>query len=290
MERPYFGTNVSGRIMLMVFNIVDDSYFDSTYPSYIAGYFSPSMDTTYDRNIIHADCWDWENRTTGTSARPWVYESTVTHEYQHLLNNFFNPEQISFVNEGCSMYSEILCGYGMDSTYIDHFFYTPDLSLTDWDQQGGINGLAPYGAAGMFATYLADHFGPEMIQAMVHSEGTVGIDTVNYAFEQVGATGWNFDKAFGYWRLANLILANTPGNGWFNYKSINPAATMMGGPRVNTWAPLFNRNVESAGMFFGTTDTLDGYNTGIRNLGAYGTTTSTSRVSGNGPRSSVLTN
>ncbi len=269
MGRPYFGTNVSGRVMIMVFNIVDESYFDSTYPSYIAGYFSPSMDEIYDRNIIHVDCWDWANRTTGSSARPWVYESTVTHEYQHLLNNFFNPEQVSFINEGCSMYAEILVGYGMDPTYITHFFYTPDLSLTDWSQQGGINGLAPYGASGMFATYLADHFGPEMIQAMVHSEGTVGVDTVNFAFEQVGITGWDFNKVFGYWRLANLILSNTPGNGWFNYKSINPAA--YGGPRINVWSPLTSPVVGSGGMFFGTTDTLDGYTTGIRNLGAYGT-------------------
>lgn len=271
MGRPYFGTNVTGRVMIMVFNIVDESYTDSTYPSYIAGYFSPTMDTNYDRNIIHVDCWDWANRTTATSARPWVYESTIAHEYQHLLNNFFNPEQISFVNEGCSMYAEILCGYGMDETYINHFFYTPDLSLTDWDQQGGINGLAPYGAAGMFATYLADHFGPKMIQAMVHSEGTVGIDSVNYAFGKVGATGWDFNKVFGYWRLANLILSDTPGNGWFNYKSIDPAASLMGGPRTNTWYPDLDNFVGSGGMYFGTTDTLDGYTTGIRNLGAYGT-------------------
>jgi hypothetical protein len=257
--------------MIMVFNIVDESFWDSTYPSYIAGYFSSSMDSAYDRNIIHVDCWDWENRTTGTSARPWVYESTVAHEYQHLLNDFFNPEQISFVNEGCSMYAEILCGYGMDDTYINHFFYTPDLSLVDWDQQGGINGLAPYGAAGMFATYLADHFGPEMIQAMVHSEGTVGIDTVNFALEQVGATGWDFNKVFNYWRLANLILSDTPGNGWFNYVSIDPASTSMGGPRINTWWPTDDQMVWSGGMYFGTTDTLDGYTTGIRNLGAYGT-------------------
>lgn len=269
---PYFGTNVSGRVMIMVFNVVDDSFWNSAYPSYVAGFYNGARDKLYDRNIIHVDCWDWNNRTTGVSARPWVYESTVAHEYQHLLNDYFNPEQASFVNEGCSMYAEILCGYGMDiNTYVDRFFYTPDLSLTDWAQQGGINGLAPYGASGLFAAYLADHFGPEMIQAMVHSLGTSGIDTINFAFQEIGVTGWDFNKVFQYWRLANLILSDTPGNGWFNYKSIDPSSGVMGGPRVHPWMPYYNSSVDSAGMFFGTTVTYDGYTTGIRNPGAYGT-------------------
>jgi hypothetical protein len=269
--RPYFGTNVTGRVMIMAFNIVDESFWDSSYPSYIVGYFSPDMDGLYDRNIIHMDIWDWQNRTTGSSARPWVYESTLAHEYQHLLNNFFNPDQISFVNEGCSMYAEVVCGYGIDMSYVNRFFYTPDNSLVDWGDQGQINILADYGAAALFTAWLADHFGPEMVQAMVHSEGTTGIDSVNFAFGEIGATGWDFNKAFIYWRLANLILSDTPGNGWFNYKSVDAASNSVGGPRVYDWYPYWDGPVWSGGMDFGTTATYDGYTTGIRNLGAYGT-------------------
>lgn len=268
--RPYFGTNVTGRVMIMAFNIVDESFWDANYPSYIVGYFSPDMDSLYDRNIIHMDIWDWENRTTATSARPWVYESTIAHEYQHLLNNYFNPEQISFVNEGCSMYSEIICGYGIDMGYVNYFFYSPDNSLVDWGDQGGINILADYGAAALFTTWLADHFGPEMVQAMVHSEGTIGIDTINFAFNEIGATGWDFNKAFQYWRLANLILSNTPGNGWFNYKSVDPTLSTYGGPRIYPWWAFYD-SYESAGTLFGPTGSYGGYYTGTRNLGAYGT-------------------
>ncbi|HUL39050.1 MAG TPA: hypothetical protein VLU38_02060, partial [Methanomassiliicoccales archaeon] len=171
--RPYFGTNVSGRLMIMVFNIVDESFFDSSYPSYIAGYYAPDMDSLYDRNIIHVDSFDWQNRTTGNppypaTARPWVYESTVAHEYQHLLHDLYNPAETSFVNEGMSMYAEVLCGYGLDMSYVNRFFYTPDNSLIDWGDQGQINILADYGAAALFTTWLADHFGGSMIQAMMH--------------------------------------------------------------------------------------------------------------------------
>jgi hypothetical protein len=269
MDRPYFGTNVTGRLMIMVFNIVDDSFFDFNYPSYIVGYFDRSNDQYYDRNIINIDCWDWENRTTGTSARPWVYESTLAHEYQHLLNAFFNPSQISFVNEGCSMYAEILCGFGLDLSYVQQFFYTPDNSLTEWGDQGGINILADYGAAALFTTWLADHFGPEMVQAMVHSNGTSGISSVNYAFDQIGQTGWDFTKAFTSWRLANLILSNSPGNGLYNYKSIDISS--VGGPKVYPWYPTDDLTVTSGGTYFGPTGSSGGYYTGLRNLGAYGT-------------------
>lgn len=269
MDRPYFGTNVSGRLMIMVFNIVDESFFDFNYPSYVVGFFDRSTDALYDRNIINMDCFDWENRTTATSARPWVYESTIAHEYQHLLNAYFNPAQISFVNEGCSMYAEILCGYGLDMSYVQQFFYTPDNSLTDWGDQGGINILADYGAAALFATWLADHFGPQMIQAMVHSEGTSGIASVNFAFEQIGMPNWDFTKAFLAWRMANLILSNSPGNGLYNYKSIDPS--LAGGPKVYPWFPGFDQEVASAGTFLGPTGSFGGYYTGQRNLNAYGT-------------------
>lgn len=266
--RPYFGTNVSGRVMLMIFNIVDDSFFDFNYPSYIVGYFDPSNSVDYDRNIIHIDCWDWENRTTGVSARPWVYESTIAHEYQHLLNNFFNPDQISFVNEGCSMYAELICGYGLDLSYVQYFFNTPDNSLVDWGDQGGINILADYGCSALFTTWLADHFGPEMIQAMVHSEGTSGIDSVNFAFDEIGATGWDFTKAFLWWRLANLIRSDSPGNGWFNYQSVDLSILS---PRVYPWYSGIYPEVDDAGTFFGPTWSFGGYYTGLRDLGAYGT-------------------
>jgi len=278
MGRAFFGTNVSGRVMIMVFNIVDESFFNLNYNSYVAGYFDRSVDALYDRNIINIDCLDWQNRTTGnppypSTARPWLYESTVAHEYQHLLNYFYNPNQALFVNEGCSMYAEILCGYGVDVLgYIPYFFATPDNSLIDWGDQGGINILADYGAATLFTTWLADHFGPGMIQAMVHSNGTSGMDSVNYAFQHIGATGWDFTKAFMTWRLANLILSNSPGNGLYNYKSIDPSSA--GGPRVYPWYAGIDSMVSSAGTYFGPTGTNPpgaGYYTGLRNLGAYGT-------------------
>jgi hypothetical protein len=123
--------DAAGRLMIMVFNMVDESYYDSTYPSYVVGYYSPSIEYYYDRNVIHLDSYDWMNRLGADVARPYVYESTVAHEYQHLLHDDLDADEVSFVNEGCSMYAEMLCGYGEPWGYIEQFLFTPDNSLTE---------------------------------------------------------------------------------------------------------------------------------------------------------------
>lgn len=114
---PYMETNDTGKVMIMIFNIRDDNYYDPSYPYYIAGFFSPTLDLYYDRNIINIDCWDWDNRTGPDSPRPWLYEGTVAHEYQHLLHDYLDPDEDTWLNEGCSMYAEMLCGYGIPYDY-----------------------------------------------------------------------------------------------------------------------------------------------------------------------------
>jgi hypothetical protein len=276
---PYFGTNVSGRVMIMIFNIVDNSFFYSWYPYYTAGYFSPSIDELYDRNIIHIDNWDWNNRTTEFVPRPFVYESTVAHEYEHLLNNFQNPAQESFLDEGCAMYAEMLCGYGVPWGHIDRFLATPDNSLIEWNDQGDLNNLADYGAAALYVIWLNDHFGSDFIVHLVNTtweEVTYsGIAAVNAAFENLGWSKWDFDRSFNSWRLANLISADSPGNGLYNYKSLNVAA--HGGPRVYAYYPTEDYAqsgdswIDSAAWEFGKTITYEGYVLDVSKVGSYGT-------------------
>ena len=276
-DLPFFGTNVSGRLMIMVFNLVDQNFFDPEWPRAYYGYFDPWADWYYDRNIIHVDSWDWTNRTTGSppypsTASPYDFEATIAHELEHIITSDANPNQVPFVDEGCAMYSEVLCGYAVqDIPYANSFLHTPDISLTAWSSQGEINSGASYGAAMLFVTYLADHFGAEMIQNLVDSYPSSGMDSVNYAFEQIGRPDWDFDKAFQYWRLANLILSDSPGQGWFNYDSLDLRTTEIGAPFQELWYPGIDPSVDSAADYFGTTVSWAGYSTGVREVGVYGT-------------------
>ncbi|HTY47573.1 MAG TPA: hypothetical protein VMB46_07910 [Methanomassiliicoccales archaeon] len=272
-------TNVSGRVMIMVFNIVDQSFFDYNYPYYIAGFFSPSVDSLYDRNIIHVDCWDWANRTTGSTPRPFLYEGTVAHEYQHLLNNEFNPDQATFLNEGCSDFAIYLCGYGPSYDHINAFMATPDNSLTDWSDQGDLNILADYGAAVMYIHWLYDHFGLGFVTKLVNStwgnETFSGAAAVEAAFQNLGYTKWDFDRSFNSWRLANLIWADSPGNGLYNYKSLDKAQIddvhVNAYDPLNTYAQSGNGYVESAAWEFGKTINQQGIILDSGMVGSYGT-------------------
>lgn len=262
--------DTEGRLMIMVFNIVDESYFDPTYPSYVVGYYSPSIEYYYDRNAIHIDCYDWTNRTGADSPRPYVYESTIAHEYQHLLHDDLDEDEESWINEGCSMYAEMLCGYDEPWGYIEQFLFTPDNSLTEWGDQGDINIIADYGAAAMFTIYLNDHFGGADFISALASNGGNGIDGLIAALAASEEfSDWDFERVFKAWRMANLVHSDEFGDGWYNYKSIDLNDPRAGELNALKIKPGMGFTTQS--YAFQYTWTQDGYNTGTYLLGPYGT-------------------
>lgn len=266
---PYF-SDEDGKLMIMVWNLIDESYYDSTYPSYVVGFYDPSIETYYDRNVIHLDSYDWTNRLGADVARPFVYDSTVAHEYQHLLHDDLDEDEVSFINEGCSMYSEMLCGYGEGLWgYFEQFLYTPDNSLTEWGDQTGINIIADYGAAAMFAIYLNDHFGgADFISALAANQDN-GEEGVTSTLAAAGYDDWDFERVFDAWKMANLIHSNDFGDGWYNYVSIDlndPRAGELTTLKINPGMGFVTQSYA-----FQYTFTQDGYNTGTYLLGPYGT-------------------
>ncbi|MFX1376881.1 MAG: hypothetical protein ACFFA0_13835 [Promethearchaeota archaeon] len=266
------------RTILKILNYRDDNYYDPTYPYYVVGFFNPTYDSYYNRNMIHIDPWAYWQRLgpEGTvwfperpdlvNTRPYVYESTVAHEYQHLIHADYQPDDDLFMNEGCSTFAELVCGYPVDYNSINSFFATPDNSLTQWGDQTDINILADYGQVQLFCTYLNDHYSTDTVQflsAFVAS-GIPGIGGVNAALAALGHSV-DFEDVFHDWKLANLIRS---GCGKYNYKSIDLS---LADP-VNELEMLGDKIPwTSAADQFGTTSTILGYDTGVSLVGAYGT-------------------
>ncbi len=269
------------RVILKVLNIRDDNYYDPTYPYYIAGFYSSTYTVSYyNRNMIHIDAWRWWQRLGPEGkqwfperpdlvvTRPYVYESTTAHEYQHNIHRDWQPAAETFMNEGCSMYAELLCGYGIEATYLNSYFFTPDNSLTIWGDQGDINILADYGAAALWVVYLSDHYGgADLIRYYVQS-GITGIDGINNALTAFGYKE-RFDDVYHDWRLANLIRADFPGCRKYNYFSLDlndpeiiPVRMYEIGGLPVPW---------TKGTDFGNTITILDYDTGISKIGPYGT-------------------
>lgn len=256
--------NEDGRIVILISNIMDENYYDPTYPIYIAGFYSPTFEIYFDRNIISIDAYDWANRVGPSAARPYLYESIFAHEFQHLIHDDWQPADDLFMNEGCSEFTRLICGYGPDYGRYNHFFATPDNSLTEWGDQGDINILADYGAVALWTIYLEDHY-PGILRQFFLS-GVGGVEGLNLALSSYRT---NFDAVFHNWRLANLLRTSLIGGGIYNYFSINLNAPGVSQVKMNQikyqYVPW------TYGSSFGTTKTALGYDTGIKEIATYGT-------------------
>ncbi|MFX1600092.1 MAG: hypothetical protein ACFFB6_05795 [Promethearchaeota archaeon] len=258
------------RVMIKVLNIRDEGYYDPTYPYFVIGFYSSGYTGYYNRNLIHLDCWQWWWRL-GEDGTEWLpdlfvgdghafdYDSTTAHEYQHLIHRDYQPAPAAFMNEGCSMFAEFLCGYGISVSHVNSYMATPDNSLTVWGDHGGINILADYGVVALWTTYLSDHYGgPDIIRGYVQS-GIPGIEGINAALAANGFTE-DFYDVYRDWRLANLIRS---GMGKYNYFSIN----------LNDYDPIYIHEevglpvAWKKGTDYGTTITILGYDTGVSMLG-----------------------
>ncbi|WP_457558539.1 hypothetical protein [Candidatus Harpocratesius sp.] len=248
----------NGRNVILVSNIRDQAYYEKNYPYYIVGFYWGIFEDAFDRNIISIDCADFSDRIES------VYAPTLAHEYQHLIHDDFNPLDGSWMNEGCSMFAEPLCGYNIPWGDIEAFLSTPDNSLTEWGDQGGINILADYGQAFMWAAYLADHFGAEFLSYFVQA-GIPDVAGINNALNHFGYTE-TFDEIYLDWTLANLLHTDAIGDGKYNYQMFD----------LNTvdFLRIYSVNkpyLTQTGVDFGETVSYLNDKTGYYMLGSYGT-------------------
>jgi len=284
---PEYYHESSGRAVILVCNIIDRNYYQYTYPYYVIGvHIGEYEDFYFDRNIVTLDAvswfhglgpatmnWGdhyyWPDNTfhNHTVLSPYAYDSTLAHEFQHLLHHELCPGDELWMNEGCSMYAEMLCGYGLDPDYPNSFFATPDNSLTEWGDQGDDNILADYGAAALWCIYLVDRYGSSFLAYYFH-QGIPGIDGINAALKHFKIKE-TYDDVYHDWTLANLIRADFPGCKKYNYASLDlndpvyiPVRQYkIGGLPV----PL------TKGTDFGNTITILGYDTGVSRLSPFGT-------------------
>ncbi len=251
------------RNIIMISNVRDDNYYNPEYPYYVAGFFWGVYEAYLDRNVITIDSHDWANRIGPDVARPFMYESVIAHEYQHLIHSDLNPGDDTFMNEACSLFAEPLCGYPISWGQVLRFLETPDNSLTAWGDQGDINILADYGSSFLWAMYLNDHYSEEFMGHFVQA-GITGVDGINAGLEYFGFEE-DFDDVYHDWRIANLIDAES---GKYGYNSFDLSEAEY---------PLYINDMDNQlfswtqGTDFGTTVSYDGYDTGVSMLGPYGT-------------------
>jgi immune inhibitor A len=103
-------------------------------------------------------------------------ESVLAHEFQHMVHWNIDRNEETWLNEGFSELVELVLGFeigGFDYIYS----LDTDIPLTRWPSEPGAAG-EHYGQVFLFATYLHDRFGKEVIRAIANhpADGLSGID------------------------------------------------------------------------------------------------------------------
>lgn len=213
------------KIQILIFNIRDGLFWDpETAPWFIEGYFWSYASELNDANIFHMDTWQWYRRLgpdpqpspTGGAPRPYEYEGTFAHEFQHLIHYDVDSDEMSWVNEGCSTLAEYICGYGFSPGHIsEYLIYWWDTSLVIWQGQ-----LSNYGAVFLWTFYMYEHYGgAPLIWDIVHEEAN-GIEGYNnvllaHGFEKT------FDEIFQDWAIANYLDDTSFADGIYGYYALD---------------------------------------------------------------------
>ena len=157
----------SDSLVTLVYNVQDDAYYNCEADSYTAGYFAPDFIDSLGMNVIVLDALDWANRVgEDPSTAPWgdgdpandrpeLYEGVIAHELEHLLMNYSDPGELSWVDEGLADVAAFLNGFDMTGSHLTYQqVFHNETSLTRW---GG--GLENYGASFSYFAYLWEQAG-----------------------------------------------------------------------------------------------------------------------------------
>lgn len=130
----------------------------------------------------------------------------LAHEYVHLVtfnekNREHRVTEEIWLNELRAEIVMTLLNYNEEyegsnlEMRVKSFLHEPDVSLTEWTEQG-----ADYGAVNMFGHYLLDHYGEDILYDSLRSP-FVGIPSIDHALEE-NEHEKDFEKAFTDWTVA----------------------------------------------------------------------------------------
>ncbi len=234
------------KTQILIFNIRDGLFFDpETAPWFIMGYFWSFISNTNDANIFHMDTYQWWRRLGDDPILPYPYqdytplpnqyEGTFAHEFQHLVHYDVDPDEFSWVDEGCATLAEWLCGYGFSPGHIsEYLMWFWDTPLTIWEGY-----LADYGASFLWTYYMYEHYGGEpnegekgLIWDLVHDEDN-GIKGWNNVLE--GRTDKTFDDIFQDWAIANYLdNVDIAEDGIYGYYELDIPSADSGGESIQS--------------------------------------------------------
>lgn len=143
---------------------------------------------------------------------------TLSHEFQHMIHHAHDPNETVFLDEGLSGLAEYLSLNTINSGNIHSWLNDTGRSLINWPANGRNNPY--YGSAFLFAMYLYDRLGAELIRQIVASPEN-GLDSIDAVLKNQTGSLKNLtaDALYAEWLSAVFLnLLGIP-DGAYHYKS-----------------------------------------------------------------------
>jgi hypothetical protein len=172
-------------------------YYDFGIPA--DGFFSPDDmtegGTSNECEVVYLNC-----ATSADPGEPYL-NAVAAHEFEHMIHWKYDPNEDSWVDEGCAELAMYLFGH---PDTISGFNVNPDNDLTDW---GG--DWADYIQCYLWTLYFYEKYGGEdTIYALVHepANGVTGVDNT------LADQGYSEDMVdvFTDWVVANYLDEDDP--------------------------------------------------------------------------------
>jgi hypothetical protein len=142
-----------------------------------------------------------------------AYQSTLAHEFQHLIHSHQQRRSPTWFSEGMSTLAQDLNGYAEDS-FAYEYLRQPDLQLTGWSSPAAPH----YGAAILFLRYFYEHYaGDEGIRELIAADAGNNVEI----FAQIAARKrpdiHTFAQLYADWAIANLLDDPSVAEGRYAY-------------------------------------------------------------------------
>lgn len=200
------------KIIILILDIKDG--WDGS-GGYVAGYFyslnekpDSGVDGTRsnEAEIFYMDCnpADLENGLTDVL-------STTAHEFQHMIHWFWDDDELTFVNEGCSMIAEYICGYALRSNNL--YAQDPNVNFLTWGQTDDV--LDDYSRAAHWTLYMLEQFGVEIMRDFVENQyGSWNSFAPTFTKYATGTQGTDFRSVMKDLLIANYLNDTTIDGRW----------------------------------------------------------------------------
>lgn len=145
------------------------------------------------------------------------FNSTMAHEFQHMIHFYMHPRDNGWMNEGMSMLAERINGYALGGE--DQAYIAAPVQLNTWDTNPNSDNFQNYGAGYLYLSYLYRQFGPGMIRALVADRRFTDFALVNDVLRKRGIP-LTADQVFARWVVANWLDRRSMAGGIYWYPQL----------------------------------------------------------------------